>query len=224
MATYTNFEDFLPYIQMEAPGCPRDVVEEFVRKFVIRLCEKALVLRKTASEINITANERTYGLNFTENLFRPTAIVSADYESGTHMTPQNEAMLDSQSPNWRTQTTSTRPLYYWLTIDNKFAVQQMPTQDIDDDPITVECWVAPVRTATKVDTFVFNNYAETVAYGALSELQLMPGQSWNDPILAQLNGRKWRQGLRNARSESLRGKDGTQSTQVYPQSYEVFGS
>jgi len=224
MASYKNFEDFLPYVLMEAPGCPRPVAEEFIRKFAIRLCEKAMILRKTASEINITADERIYSLNFTENLYRPTGIVNAQYEGGTQMHPENEAMLDDQTPRWRSQTTSTRPLYYWLTIDNKFAVQQKPTQDIDDDPITVECWVSPVRTATKIDEFVFNNYAETIAYGALSELQLMPQQSWNDPILAQLNSRKWRQGLRNARAESLRGKDGTQKSEVYPKSFEVFGA
>jgi hypothetical protein len=223
MATYKNFEDFLPYILMEVPGCPRQVATEFVRKFVIRLCEKALIIRKKASEINITADEREYKLNFTENLYRPTGIVAATYEGGTTMFPRNEAMLDDQTPRWRSETTSTRPLYYWLTIDNKFHVHQKPTQDIDNDPITVECWVSPVRTATKVDEFVFNNYAETVAYGALSELQLMKDQSWNDPVLAQLNGRNWRQGMRNARAESLRGKDGTQSTQVYPKSYVVFG-
>jgi len=224
MALYTNFEDFLPYVLMEVPGCPRDVAEEFVRKFAIRLCEKGLVIRKAASDIIITADVVEYKLNFTENLYRPLGIVDAHYEGGTVMEAVSEQMMDDQTPRWRIETTSQRPLKHWLTMDHKFHVHPKPTADRDDDPIKVECWVAPVRTATKIDTFVFDNYAETIAYGALSELQLMPGQSWNDTVLAALNGRKWRQGLRNARADSLRGVDGTQKTEVYPKNFEVFGS
>jgi len=223
MTSYTEWEDFFPYILNEVPGCPVDVVEEFIKKFAIRLCEKALIIRKKASDIYIATDEETYSLNFTENLYRPLGIVYAKYDGGTMMYPMNEQLQDDQDQTWRVATTSTRPTYYWLTIDNKLHVHPKPTADIDSDPIVVECWVAPVRSATKIDDFVFDNYAETIAYGALSELQLMQQQSWNDIKLAEMNSRKWRQGLRNARAESLRGKDGTQRTEVYPKSFEVFG-
>ena len=225
MATYTEWDDFLPYILNEVPGCPRGVAKMFIRKFAIRLCEKGLVIRKHASEINISEDVTEYNLNFTENLYRPVGIVHAYYtESNTNMESQNEAMMDDQTPNWRQMTTSTRPIYYWLTIDHKLHVYPKPKQDYDDDPIDVECWVAPVRTATKIDTYVFNNYAETIAYGALSELQLMPKTSWMNDILAAKNEIEWRKGLRLARAQSLRGIDGTQKTEVYPKNFLVFGT
>jgi len=225
MATYTNFEDFLPYILNEVPGCPRPVAETFIRKFAIRLCEKGLIIRKTASEINIEADKTEYNLNFTENLYRPVGIVEAHYtESNTAMEAVNEQLMDDQTPNWRILTTAVRPNQYWLTIDHKFHVHPKPTQDVDDDPIKPECYVSVKRTATKIDEYVFDNYAETIAYGALSELQLMPDQSWSDPVLASLNSTKWRHGLRNARAHSVRGMDGTQRTEVYPKSYVSFGT
>lgn len=225
MATYVEWSEFIPYVLNEVPGCPRGVAENFIRKFAIRLCEKGLVIRKHASEINIAEDMAEYNLNFTENLYRPVGIVNAYYTgTNTQMEPKNEAMMDDQVMNWRLMTTSTRPVYYWLTIDHKLHVYPKPTVDYDDDPIDVECWVAPVRTASKIDEFVFNSYAETIAYGALSELQIMPDTSWNNGDLATRNERNWRQGLRNARADSLRGVDGTQRTEVYPKSYTIFGT
>jgi len=225
MATYAEWSNFIPYVLNEVPGCPRPVAENFIRKFAIRLCEKGLVIRKHASEINISEDTTEYNLNFTENLYRPVGIVNARYNvTGTQMVAKNESMMDDQTPNWRVMTTSTRPVYYWLTIDHKLHVYPTPSEDYDDDPIDTECWVAPVRTADKIDEFVFDSYAETIAYGALSELQIMPETSWHDGDLALRNERKWRQGLRNARADSLRGVDGTQRTEIYPKSFEIFGT
>ena len=223
MAAYTNFTDFLPYVMNEVPGCPRPVATEFVRKFAIRLCEKAFIIKKEASEIMISADVAKYSLNFTENLYRPVGIVYAQYQSGAQMDSTSEAKLSDRAPNWRTLTTSQRPNHYFLTLDDKLQVYPKPTTDLTD-PIDVECYVAPIRTASKIDTYVFNTYAETIAYGALSELQLMPDQSWSNETLAALNARNWRMGLRNAGAHSVRGKDGRQKAEVYPQSFEVFGS
>jgi hypothetical protein len=221
---YTDFSDFQSYVMNEVQGCPRPVMDTFIRKFAIRLCEKGQVLRKDASEINITAEERTYALNFTENLYKAISIHYAEYESGQEMSRTSEAKLKDSEPTWKQLTTSGRPQKGYLTLDNKLHVVPKPTADVDNDPITVTCVVKPVRTATKIDTYVFENYAETIAYGALSELQLMQQQSWYNEKLAEQNARKWRQGLRQARAHALNGYDGDESGSAYPQDYMVFGS
>lgn len=220
---FTNYTDFIPYVMNEVPGCPRPVMVEFIRKFAIRLCEKARVLQKDASEINITGDERQYNLNFTENIYKAIGIKYAEYAGGTQMTRTSEDKLYDEEPNWRQLTTSNRPTKYFLTIDNKFEVVPKPTTDQDDDPITVKCVVKPTRASTKIDTYIFENYAEVIAYGALSELQGMQQQTWFNESLALKNERKWRQGLRNARAHTVNGLDGDESNRVHPKDFIVMG-
>lgn len=220
---WTDFEDFLPYVLNEVPGCPAPVCETFIRKFAIRLCEKAQILSLDASEIHITADQVIYPLNFSQNLFKAISINYASYsESDTSMEKTSEAYLDSAETNWRSLTVSTRPRSYFLTLDNKFHVYQKPTADVDDDPIIANCVVKPVRTATKVPEEIFENYAEVIAYGALSELQLMQQQSWYNMDLANRNAKMWRSGVRNARANKVRGYDGEKASGAYPKDFYVM--
>lgn len=223
MASYTEWEDFLPYVLNECPGCPRAVAETFIRKFAIRLCEKAYIIKKDASDIYVAEDKRYYNLNFTENLYRAVGINDCQWNGGTSMEETSEDELKDKGSNWKSITTSQRPNQYWLTVDNKLGIYPLPTADIDDDYVEAECFVAPVRTATKIDDWVFNNYAETIAYGALSELQRMPEKSWTNETLSLINGREWRQGLRNAAADSIRGKSARKGSQIKPKSFEVFG-
>lgn len=65
----------------------------------------------------------------------------------------------------------------------------------DFDSITIGYCIEPRQTATKIPQPLFDDHAETIAYGAARILYLKPGMPWADPNRAQLYDQEFTEGI-----------------------------
>lgn len=100
--------------------------------------------------------------------------------------PRSEAWLAMKYENWRTKMSSA-PDFYTVDIQSKL-IRLVP---VVNEAITdaLEVWVVlkPSTDATTIEDFLFDEYQQMLAFGALARLQKMKGTDWYDPNQATLN-------------------------------------
>lgn len=88
----------------------------------------------------------------------------------------------NRSDDWRAYTV-TDPVFYYLKLPNTIRFIGIPDTD-QAGAITYTTALKLPPAATDLDDFVYDNYYETLARGAVAYLQAMPRKPWSDPTAA----------------------------------------
>ena len=105
-------------------------------------------------------------------------------------------------PNWKDLKEET-PKYYFLAFDDIVRLVGTPTKSFSN-ALSADVALKPSREAEKCPEFIFNDWAETIAAGALSRLHAMAGKIWANPELVNYYSKIFREGISRARSKSAK--------------------
>lgn len=189
--------DVLPHLE-NGPSDP--LAEAMLRSAVIEFCNQSWVWRYIPDPIGITAGEGAYDLE------PPTgadvaAVLSCNID-GNEILPASTDDLSDMYARWQTLSGTTR--HYTQTDTDSILLVPKPKFNIAGGLMMVLA-LQPSRSSTSFPDWIADQYAESLASGALSRLMLMPGKAWSDGQTGLFHKDKFHSAIQAAKTSGARG-------------------
>jgi hypothetical protein len=116
----------------------------------------------------------------------------------------SETDMDEVSAVWKYET-SPRPSKFWMdNVDKKLHLYPIP-EDLSTDGLEVHVILEPDKTCTTVPDFLYRDYRDEIADGALAELFGAVSVPWYDQALADRYEAEFKNGYNNAKTKKFTG-------------------
>ena len=202
-----TYEDFFPNILPEVPGVAEMVAENAVRNAVIEFCEKSLVLTRDHDPITLKAGVVDYDLEPTKG-YIVVKVMKAWLENN-ELTPLAPDFVREASVYNRLfssyEANSDRPRAYLQKDERSISVWGVPDQDYANG-LTLRVALKPSRAAESVESVLLEDYAETIASGALYRLMMSAGKPYTNNEMAAVHKGLFQQGINVARQRATHGQ------------------
>lgn len=209
-----TIQDFYSYVMPAVQGCPSSVVNNAIKHSINEFCEKTLMWREALDPISIVANTSEYATVVPTD----TVLVAPVYVAvqSNQLSLTNIEDLDVMCSGWR-NATANQPL--WCYMDNAANITLVPCPITDIvDGLQIEAALKMDLTSTVCPDWLLQNWAETIAHGALMRLHAMPGHVWSDPSTVAYHKSKFRDGISRAKSRTMKSFT-KQSKSVQPRQF-----
>lgn len=192
-------DEFIPNIAIYAPGVAEPTAYMAIRQAAIEFCERTRMWRFD-DEFTIAADDN-------EALLAPASSVVHEIEGVwfngqklRHVTPDK---LDQLVPTWRsgdTKPTGT-PAYVTQTAPNDIVLVPFGTGSVK-----LSLFLKPAQDADVVPDFLVDEHRETIAFGALARILLIPNQSFTSPDMGAAFGSAFQQRIDGKSTKGITGK------------------
>lgn len=195
-----TFNDFYPYVMPNVQGCPTQIVKTALRCAINDFCERTLLWRHMFDPADVVAGQKDYA-------FVPpvgSVITKPTYVSvnGFILQPTNEEDLDRQVQSWR-DSESSQPGLFYMDYNSNLILVPTPAADIVGG-LTFETALKLDATSETLPDWLFQNWAEIIAHGALMRLHAMFGKVWADTQTVAYHKMKFREGVTFAKSRAMK--------------------
>ena len=200
-----NHTDFLDYVMPQVPGATNEMALLEIKNTIIDFCEKSLILQETLDPVPAIENVMDYDLDPPSN--RLVVKIMKAWFKGTELTPVS--IDEIQSPSWYNQNADyvvlhSDPRMITQKDTETFSVYPIPGKT-EPNVMTLRVALKPTRSASSIDDFIFENYAETIGHGAIARLYLSPDKPYTNPQMAMARNALYMAGLNVARDRALKG-------------------
>ena len=202
-----TYEDFFPNILPEVPGVAEAVAENAVRNAVIEFCEKSLILQRDHDPITVVQNIVDYDLE------PPTGYIVVKvmkaWLENAELTPLAPDFVREASVYNRLfssyEANTDRPRAYLQKDERTISVWGVPDKNYKSG-LTLRVALKPTRASTSVESVILEDYAETIASGALYRLMMSAGKPYTNAELAAVHKGLFQQGINVARQRATHGQ------------------
>jgi len=183
-----ELDALLPNIRLYAPGVADPTAYFAIRQAAIEFCERSRTWRFD-DEFNVSVSD-------SEALYAPAKSVIHDIEGvwfdGTKLIPKTPVQLDTLVPTWRSgaDKAETKPKYVTQTSPNTIVLA--PFQP---GKVKLSLFLKPAQDADELPDFLADQHRETIAWGALGRILLIPNQSFTNPEMGSVFGQMFQQKL-----------------------------
>ncbi len=193
-----RWEQFYEFVLPSVQGCPVSIVESAIKSATIEFCGRSLIWRQDSIPTTILEGESLYR-------YAPpyeAKVVMPYYVSiyGKPLKALDLRTLDTYDPEWR-EKISSLPDAYVQVFDDTIQLVGTPTEDLED-AMLAGVVLKPSRNAEQCPNFLYDDWAEYIAAGALAKLHAMSNKIWAVPSLAEYYNRKFREGMSKAASKA----------------------
>lgn len=200
------YEDFFPYVLPEVPGANELIVQQAVRNACIEFCEKSLVLTRDHDPITVVPGIVDYDLE------PPTGyLVVKVQKAWMENNPINPLAPDfvSEAATYNRlfksyESAPSTPQHYLQKDERSISVWPVPDKKYQNG-LTLRVALKPTRASTEIDDVIFEDYAETIAHGALYRLMMSSGKPYSNEKMAAVERGLFDQGVNVARSRMAHG-------------------
>lgn len=180
---------FLPFVVPHVASCSDPMAEQAVLSACIEFCERSLAVQNTSAE-DAAVGQADYDVEEPSQQrivkvlavgYRSTLLRSRAAEMVVHpFALRGEAVAGESIDNGT-------PVE-WFARDPGLPVVSIypPPDEAVAGAVTIKAALAPTRTATSVADALFDDFAESIAAGAIARLLIMPGQPFAAPSAAPL--------------------------------------
>lgn len=200
-----SYDDFLPYVLPDVPGCAEIVAVQQIKNTVIDFCEKSCVVQVDLDPVTLLAGESTYDLEPPTN--RLVTKVMRLFYKNKELPPVGADYIGSASfynPDAIDGDAQSNPIG-WSQKDTTTFTVFPPPKDRENGAITIRAAIKPTRAATSCDDIVFEDYVEYIAAGAKARLMIVPNKAYTNPNLVVTQNQFYMQGVNVARQRATRG-------------------
>lgn len=181
-----TLSDFYPYILPQVPGCPELTADVAIRSALIEFCEKSLIIQRDLDPVTVVKGIVDYDIDPPANQL-VTRVMRVWYKDKelTPTAPDNVNSSEVYNQLFPDADKSRSDPRIFLQKDERtFTIFPIPMDTVANG-LTVRAALKPTRTTETVEDVLFEDYAETVAQGALYRLLSIPGKPWmNGPASA----------------------------------------
>lgn len=210
--TMTDWDVFFEYVTPAVQGCPLAMVKQAVISSAIEFCEKSLIWKQDSIQNDVLAGKAhyTYAPPLFAKVVMPYKVTINDVE----LEPWDVPSLEYFDKDWKL-IESEYPTRYVQVMDDTIRLIGVPTKDIfvsdtgfdgDGNPtpsgLMADVVLCPTRNARKCPTFLYTDWVETIASGALARLHAQVGKVWAKPELVSRYEKLFREGVSYAKSKS----------------------
>ena len=171
------YTQWLPYVQVNVPDCPKALIVEAIRQKVIEFCQRSLFLRQELDGFYTVADDNEYDL--TSPVDTTIAQLLMLKVNKRELEPKTQDDLEEIYQEWRDQ--SGEPSYFFLKNTNTAILVPNP---IGVYPVRILVALKPTQSAQGVDEIIFEEYKDAIKHGALAYLMLMAEKTWSNPNMS----------------------------------------
>jgi hypothetical protein len=202
-----SYEDFFPNILTEVPGAAEVVVVNAVRNACIEFCEKSLVLQRDHDPVTLKSGVVDYDLDPPKG-YIVVKVMKAWLEDN-QLTPLAPDFVREASVYNRLFTSyqdkSSTPQFYLQKDERSVSVWSPPDKDYVNG-LTMRVALKPSRASEGIESVILEDYAETIASGALSRLMISVGKPYSNEKMAAVHRTLFQQGINVARQRGTHGQ------------------
>lgn len=203
-----------PEINPDIPGVPVPALREAVRAAAITFCEKTQLWRFDLDDIDVVADTNDYTLTIDASLEAEIVVIDAvkyredgeDEDKFQSLDPVSEVQEDkNRSGGWRALNTDASLEYYVSPVDKTTLTLVGTVNNSSTDGLRVTVVAKPLRTATALPDFLYDDHREDIGYGAKANLFMRRGMPWYEPQLAMSYETRFRAACGNGKFRRVRG-------------------
>lgn len=208
MAT-VPYSQWLPYVLVNVPDCPRALVLEAIRQKTIEFCEKSRFWRTELDGFYTVATDSEYEITSpVDSTIADILLIKVNKQPLEPMTQDDLELLYSE---WR--EVNGVPKYFFLRDTSTAIFVPIPDAAY---PVRLLVALKPTQAAHGVDEIIFEEYKEAIKHGALAYLTQMPEKSWSDPNMSVFYQNQFESGLMQAKSRAEHGYNARKTFRVKP--------
>lgn len=163
---------FRRWVEVACEGAPRPLVDEAIRAALERLCRYSGVWSLQHPAVDVADGIAAY------NVIVPAGGQVIRLEAVHY----NGAPLAPSDPAWGVQYAGGSPPFtFWLESASPAPAPVLTVNDTILGTLEFRAIYAPHKTATEIPDFLYDEYEEGVAAGAVAQLLAIPGKGWTDP-------------------------------------------
>lgn len=171
------YTQWLPYVQVNVPDCPKALIVEAIRQKVIEFCQKSLFLRQELDGFYTVADDNEYDLlPPVDNNIAQLLMLKVNKRE---LEPKTQDDLEEIYQEWRDQ--EGQPSYFFLK--NTYTAILVP-KPMGVYPVRLLVALKPTQAAQGVDEIIFEEYKDAIKHGALAYLMLMAEKTWSNPNMS----------------------------------------
>ena len=205
MATIT-YESVFGDIAANVSGVPDVVLQFYMNKVAIDLCERAKVWRVAYAAIPLTAGQNLYTPSSPVAQTEMSSILTAKAYLGSTAKWKDLDVVTAEQvfevyPGWPEIAETKEPVA--VTRRDEASVSVLPTPDTAQAySMYLYCAIRPTLAATGLDSTIYATYRRAIYHGVLHELMTMPKRPWSDDKHAQYHGKQWEWLVNTARARA----------------------
>ena len=192
------YTQWLPYVQVNVPDCPKALIVEAIRQKAIEFCQKSLFLRQDLDGFYTVANDNEYELNTPVDTTIAQLLVLKVNKS--ELMPKTQDDLEVMYQEWREQFG--QPKYFFLKNTHTAILVPIPNAVY---PVRILVALKPTQAAQGVDEIIFEEYKDTIKHGALAYLMLMPEKSWSNPNMSAFYQSQFESSIQESKMRAEKG-------------------
>ena len=191
----TPYQEYVQFAQPHVPGCPEFVIEEHIAEAANKFCKKSYAWRQELAAQNTVVSVSDYVIP---------VPAGTTLEDVVHLEVDKAAQVRISDKDWQQVygEVVTKPRWYALVQDTTLRMYPTPDAVYEYRGTLV---LVPTLSATGAESFLFNNHARCIAYGAVATLKATPGKEWTDFEGAVFYKTKFQGGIDEARIRDNRG-------------------
>lgn len=188
-----TWDDFLPLITPHVAGCPDLTIKLYMPIVAADFFARTYLWRDNIDAIYLASNQIEYDIDADAEVEDVLAVVYKE---------QPLERTDLRLVPHERQGERGDPKAYWLQADR--ALRVFPTPD-ESGSLRVTAVLKPSRTATGVEDWIYETWADTLVSGAVARLASIPNKTWTDLGLAGMHRSMFEKAIVDARIRDFRG-------------------
>jgi hypothetical protein len=196
-----SWDEFLPLVLPDLPGCPKALALAAVKRAAEELCRSAYVWIEEIGPVDVVPGQAEYVCPVPSGA--TPVILLGLFIDGWQIRAATAEEMDAEHPGW-TELTASRPIRFLVPTPGKVRLVPEPTKSMPA-ALTARMALAPAQNAATVEDVIIDQWSQAVAHAAKAELLALPGKPWTQPQLAEHHARQFRVQAARARGRSSTG-------------------
>jgi hypothetical protein len=203
----TAYDDFLSRVLPEVPGCPELAAIQALQDTTIEFCERSLIHQVDHDPISVVAKIADYDLESPVSKTRVTKVMKAFFKGNELIPAAPDQVRDPTIYNQRiggTQTNHSDPRFFIQKDSASISLMPIPAESLAS-ALTLRVALVPLRSATTCEDFLFEQWAEVIASGAVARLLVDSNRPYSNPRVAGIHQARFVSGINDAKQKANRG-------------------
>jgi hypothetical protein len=203
----TLYDDFLPQVLPEVPGCPEISAINAVRKACIDFCNRSLIHVVDHDPVTVIANTADYDLESPVSETRVAKIMRCWFKLVELAPAHPDEIGDPTFYNQNiggVELAPSDPRIFTQKDADTFSLFPIPALT-EPQTVTLRVALTPTRKSAGCATFLFEDWVDEIAAGASSILQATPGKAYFNPAKSAFNRQQFEAGVNAAKQTATRG-------------------
>lgn len=185
---YRTWTDLLPYVIPYVRGVPEELAVHHIRLAAIEFCRRTDLLRR----LNIFDVQEGVTDYFFEvdNCYVPVRVLNVCFDKHKYFPKSGESCCHVGCHT------------FWLDDPCSINISKPPQKDIAGG-LEVTISIAPSQDACVFDEYLYQEWAEVIAHGALERIFTIPDTNWFNQNLAVMYRDKFRVGIGHGRNKNF---------------------